>query len=132
MGHMAEDFEENRRSFVGLAKRQLHRLSERAIFLAPVASIADTSWRILLLVYASGKVEGGIPPAWEKELNIPAHTLQRYLAILGMHGFIRISGGDCRSANSIELTPEKKRNMDELLSQTAYSGELFPDSSDFG
>lgn len=129
---MAGNFDDNTSSFVGLAKRQLQRLSERTVFLAPVANIADISWRILLLLYTSGNVQGGIPAAWEKELNMSAHTLRRYLEMLRRHHFITIGGNERQPIDAITLLPNKKHIMDELLSQTAQSGELFPDSSDFG
>ena len=129
---MAEKFGAPMISYVDLAKRQLHHMSERAAFLKPVAGFADVSWRILLLLYSYGDVRSGIPATWEKELAVPMHTLRRYLEMLHAHGFIAISGGSFQPIMGIALAPDKKRSMDELLSHAAQSGVLFPDNSDFG
>lgn len=129
---MVENIGDNAGYFAGLAKRQLHRLSERTAFLEPIASIADMSWRILLLIYAAGESRAGIPESWEEELKMPGHTLKRYLEMLAAHGFVDISGTDKNPMAIISLAPDKKRAMDELLSHDLQSGELFPGSSDFG
>lgn len=129
---MAEKYGAPMISFVDLAKRQLNQLSERAAFLAPVSAFADISWRILLLLYAAGDVRTGIPQSWEKELNVPMHTLRRYLEMLNVHGYIRMTGSYNQPAKLITLDPEKKRAMTALLRRDAQSDVSPPENSDFG
>lgn len=88
----------------------------RSSLLAPLGSISETGWLIMLNLYSSDENDGQTLAGLSMSMNMPAPSLARYVAVLEEVGFV---DGTIKASASAQgrywLTPKTHQAVDDIL-----------------
>ena len=100
---------------IAMARTLLELRSPRDDLLAPVSSLAEPCWLILLQLFSAEHAENRTSSSIARLLDIGAAPAERSLRLLEQEGFLRLLSND--SALIALLEPSTIRAMEKILDE---------------
>lgn len=100
---------------ITMARTLLELRTARDDLLAPLSSLAEPCWLILLQLFSAEHVEDRSSSSIARLLDIGTASAERYLRLLEQEGFVRLSFHD--SARIALLEPSTIRAMEKILDE---------------